>query len=541
MKALILFLFFCWQSIALAAVTTQVDPSSIQIGDSFRLTFTIEGSQDAGIPDLTPLQKLFNIVGTERSMSYSIVNNQAHSASQWTVVLSPKITGTLPIPAIKFGQQQSEATKIEVTGDKPTTTADDQGDKSQAGVMLKVELSETAPYVNQQVIYTVKLYNSQQLLNAEYQPPQVEDALLITLGDARRYHATIDGRIYAVEELNYAITPQKSGFIKINPPGFKALVYDSVPKHIRLRAKTTHLNVKPIPENFKGKDWLPSKKVVLTEIYDHQDTSMNEGSTLVRTVTLQASGIPAQLLPVLEFASGSQFSSYPEKAEQRNTVVQQELIGRETVKVTYLFNRAGRITIPALQLPWFNSETGKEEIASLPERTIDIIGNTVKQQATNEAKATSLPKPISPTMEKPSYTIAWWLVGGFALAWMLTLALWWLSRHRFKKHSEQRQALKLLAKACKTNNPLQVQTALLKWASVRWPDEDVLTIYHLEKLISDESLKTQLAGLSQVLFSQEKNSSWKADELWACIKSYLDIKPTTKEKNRDELPPINPF
>ncbi len=73
---------------------------------------------------------------------------------------------------------------------------------------------------------------------------------------------------------------------------------------------------------------------------------MKEGSTLIRTFTLQAAGIPAQLLPSLQFNSKAQFSSYPEKPELRNMTRQQDVVGRADIKVTYLLNKSGQITIP---------------------------------------------------------------------------------------------------------------------------------------------------------------------------------------------------
>jgi hypothetical protein len=541
-------ILLCWYCVAMATISVHLNPPAVQLGESFRLTFTIDDPKSSGIPNLTPLQENFTIAGTERSMLYSIINGQTHAVNQWTVLLTPKKTGMLPIPPIQIGSQQSTATSINVAGDTITTTLNDLKTTSQDEVMLKTEANLPELFINQQLIYTVKLYNSQRLLEAEYKPPTVEDALMVPLGDGRRYQTTINGRGYSVEEQQYAIFPQKSGQLKIIAPTFNALVFDAVPRRLNVQAKTTQLMVKPIPANYKGKDWLPASQVALTEVYDQTKTSMKQGDTLVRTVTLQAVGVPAQLLPLFTVDSGPQFNAYSEKPELHNTARQQELIGRVDVKVTYLLNKAGSITIPAFNLPWFNTVTGKEEVVSLPARTLDIkASNGGIAQQTNTPPQSNLQKtPDSPSTAdlpslrpKKSNALAWWLASAFTLTFILVLTFWWLRKSTPVNAGSKQLVIKNLRLACSTNNPNHAQQALLDWATFQWPNEEVLNLHHIAKLIHDAALKKQLMLLSKTLYDPEEASQWRGDALWRSIQSYTQKKFTTKNR-RNELPPINP-
>jgi len=546
MKRNLLFaVLLCWNILAYADVFTRVDPSVIRLGETFRLTITIDAPRPDSIPDLTPLQENFSIVGTERSMAYSIVNGEKHSVNQWIILLMPQKTGTLLIPAIQIGQQQSTAQSIKVTADSNAPAPSNQQDNNTPNdeVWLKTEVDSNKLFINQQAVYTVRLYNSQRLLDAEYQPPRIEDALMIPLGDSRHYQTIHNNRNYAVEEQQYAIFPQKSGNLKIIAPSFKALVFDSVPRQVNVHSKNVEVAVKPIPANYTGKYWLPAKQVALTEIYDPIDTTMDQGSTLTRTVTLQAAGVPAQLLPTLRFDSTAQFNSYPEKPELRNTAKQHDLIGRADIKVTYLLNKAGEITIPALKVDWFNTDSGKEESVSLPARTISIKAKGSAQQAPSE---TLTPHAVLPTKHidtlptGKSDNFAWWLAGCFALAWILTLSLWWLRKSAPAKSNSKRAALKQLQQACKNNNPAHAQEALLQWAAIQWPNSTPINLHHIAKLVHDTNLKKQLTLLSQALYSQEKNALWQGEALWHSVTSYLRKKPVSKSK-RNGLPPINPI
>lgn len=221
--------------------------------------------------------------------------------------------------------------------------------------------------------------------------------MLVPLGEEKRYQTQKNGVTFLVEEQNYAIFPQKSGPLKIKPPVFTALIYDFNPERVKATDKPMNIEVQPIPKEYSGKVWLPAKQVKLMEQYENSDQTIAQGNTLIRTVILEGVGVPAQLLPALNFAEIDGVNVYPEKGKDKNRVTYGELIGRTEIKVTYLFNKAGKITIPELKLPWFNTETGKEEIATLPAKTFEVTpslnpappANTSQADVTKNQKVTT--------------------------------------------------------------------------------------------------------------------------------------------------------
>jgi len=208
----ILLISICYGS-AQAALQVRIDSSPVSIKQSFQLTLIQTDTQDSSVPDFSVLKNDFRILGTARQVSYSMVNGQSSSSSQWIVSLKPLKTGVLSIPAIRVGNEHSTPMTINVeqvnTVQNPTEP--DNNDESQA-LMLKTEANETNPYVNQEIIYTVKLYNSKRLLDAQYQAPQVSDAIIIPLGEAKRYQTLHNNTNFIIEEQKYAIFPQKKWY-----------------------------------------------------------------------------------------------------------------------------------------------------------------------------------------------------------------------------------------------------------------------------------------------------------------------------------------
>ncbi|MCW8470321.1 BatD family protein [Fluoribacter gormanii] len=551
MKKIIIIGFFClFSAFANAEVHVQVEPSQASIDDSFRLILTQDNLQNGGIPDLTPLQKNFMILGTERRMNYSIINGQAQSSSEWTITLKPQKEGKVTIPAIKIGRDYTKPLTIEVTTGTTSqnSSKDNSANQNNQDLYLTTEVDKKSPYVNQQIIYKVTLYNSKHLLDADYKGPQVENALLIPLGEEKRSQIQKNNVTYLVEEQNYAVFPQKSGPLKIKSPVFTALIYDFNPERVKAQDKTINIDVQPIPKEYSGKIWLPAKQVKLMEEYEQSEKTIAQGNTLIRSVIIEGVGIPAQLLPTLNFAETDGVNVYPEKGKDKNRVTYGELIGRTEIKVTYLFNKAGKITIPELKLPWFNTETGKEELATLPAKTFEVTPsntppatNTTQPTLSQNQQITQPTKEVSELTTTPEkFDWAWIVAALFAFAWIVTLGLWgWQKRNKNTQRGQYKNVLNNLHKACAQANPQQTRDALLKWANLYWPDAPILNLTDLTRLTTDATFKKQVQILSQVLYKNKEKTLWRGDELWSSVQQLKKNNPRKKE-NEQALPPINP-
>jgi hypothetical protein len=546
-KLIIISFFYLINTLAHAELQIQVDPAEISQNEPFRILLTQPSLQSAnGIPDLTPLRKDFIILGTERSVNYSVINGQTQASSTWVITLKARKIGPITIPAIKMGADQSSPLTINVSAQDTSIQSTNDAQQLQ-DIFLTTEVNEKKPYLNQQITYKVRLYNSKQLLDASYQGPKVDNALLIPLGNDKRYQTQKNNVTYLVEEQSYAIFPQKSGPLTITSPAFTALVYGFDPQRIKATSKDITLKVQPIPAQFSGQTWIPAKQIKLSDTYENLGQTIEQGSTLVRTITLEGIGIPAQLLPSLHFADSDAFNVYPEKGKERNQVNQGEIVSRSEIKVTYLFNKSGKVTIPELKLPWFNTTTGKEEIAVLGPRTIEVTPSKAAAANTSPpiqgaALASQTNSGTTETTPAATATNNWaWLIAAlFALAWLLTLGLWaWQKRSRAPGKGAYKRALQTLHGACQQNNPQRCRDALLKWANLHWPDAPILNLADLMRLSTDMQFKKQVQILSQALYQESEKTSWHGEELWRSV-SNLKQTYTSPKTKAPSLPPMNP-
>lgn len=545
MKQCIGFLLWFFMTHVYAALTLQVDTSKISLDQTFRLTLSQEGVSQSSLPDLLPLRRDFTLVGTERSMNYTLINGKATSLSQWVIILKPKHTGQLVIPSIRLGHEQTPQSKIEVV-EEDVLNPEDSGVSQ--NVKIKVEVSNQQPYIHEQVLYTVKMYYQRQFMDAQFQPPVVQDALMVPFGEPRRYQAMEDDTPYVIEEQQFAIFPQKSGDMTIKPPRFQGLIFDSLPQKVKTRGQPVTLHVKPSPAGTLNHPWLPAKELNLSEKYEPQGQTLKSGDMVTRTVTLKAWGAPGQLLPKLTFSSDNYFSAYPETPQEKTFIEKNNLLGVIKFKVNYLFNQPGHITIPELRMEWFNTQTGRFETAILPARTMTVAAAAnqampppaVQQPApvlTNATQPQPTEAPLAASVPSKFSMISWlgWIAAGlFALLWVATLFV----RKKSNAAVSLKQVKEHLRQACLQSDPVSAKNALLAWAKIIWPHAHIMNLEHVMGVTQDPILNGEIQSLSEALYPSNPRS-WEGESLWRAVEAFHQ-KKTEKPVKPSVLPPLNP-
>lgn len=546
MRQIIKLFFLCLFSFAAWAkgITVELDASQIEVGQQVRLTLTYDPKEAQGIPDLRALQTDFTVLATEQSTSYTVINGQARSVGQWGLVLEPKHTGMITIPALRIGPLTSEPIQLNVNPSthavaKQSTDQNMPVIDSEDATALTVSVDNKKPYLNQEILYKVRLTSRHRLIDARYQAPQVEDAILFPLGEGQQYQTTRGGVIYQVDEQAYAIFPQKSGPLKITPPSLHALTYDFSPKPVTLTGDTVTLQIQPLPKHMVRRQWLPSKLVRLQESYDQTETKLSQGATIVRNIDLQAQGLVAQLLPEISFPDSADLRIYPGQAERDNRIQQGELWGRYKLKITYVFPTAGTVILPAIKLPWFNVKTQKLELAELPAKTYEIMAmGTAKKSRPLPA----LPKKNSFLKKHPSssHPSSWelkpvlllWIALGVGILSVLAIAGFW-----GWQVSQPKRALRA---ACRANDIERTKLALAAWGRQHWPDSNILHFTDIIPLLPEHSpLYKALQEFSRVVYSPDPVSRWQGTALWQTVKKFK--KTCAIQCTSDSIiPPIHP-
>lgn len=586
MKKILLILFtlcFLGSSPLFAKLSLSISSAEIAEDESFQMSLYLEGSLMQELPDFSPLQKDFKILSTSKNLSYQAINGQVKIATQWTLLLKPKKAGLLEIPALHLEKEQSKALHIKVLKTADALQNSRTSALNQKEILLEESLDQKKPWLHQLVIYTVKIYLGRPLLEANFRPPEIEDGLLVPLGNPEHSKIIKHDRFYDLETHHYAIFPQKSGSLLIKPPSLQALTYESIPQSIRVKGSPKKLEVKPAPFSANPKQaWLPAQSLQVEESWEPSHIQIKEGETLTRTISLRAKGLPAQFLPKLQPQKGEGWQVYEEGVEESNEIHPNNVIGTKVIKWTYLFPKAGNFSIPAQTLNWFNISSQTPELAHLSQRSFQIQSSELKSSSkpsssssSKKAILPSQPNEVSITSSKQSelaqrlpaalsekplsktsfvskvfsnfsdsslvLSLPWILSFAFALLWLLTVFFW--QQQKNARTNTKKYLLSNLKAACLHNEAFAAKEALLAFARKQWPEHYFLNLMEIDPFMKEEALRTELIALSKALYFEKGKDAWVGKPLWVAFNHYLSFlkKEKKKKKISKTLPPLHPI
>ena len=572
LRALTVFLFMlCIPAQGQAAdINASVDRSIVHDGESLQLDLEASSSVDND-PEFAPLEKDFDILSRNKSTSMQIINGQISRKTRWSLMLMPKRSGTLRIPAITFGKDKSNPVTISVKSgqsSQPSSAADD--------VFIQVSATPQRSYVQAEILYTVRIFLAVNMNNASLSEPGLSDAdaVIEKLGDDRQYQTNHQGRRYQVYERQYAIYPQRSGKLRIEPVVFNAQLvnnsrymfspFSQQGQTRRLRSKAIDIDVKPIPAQYKSKHWLPARKLSLQEQWPTEPPKFKVGEAVTRTLTLRAEGLTAAQLPEIDEGAGNDFKTYPDQASLDDQKQDKGIIGTRTEKIAMIASHAGEYTLPEITINWWNSQTNRSETARLPARKITVLAGDGSRQPTitakpqdKQAQKTALPSPAdtatsSSASPRDSGNGFWpWLSLVLALGWLGTLVLMWTRRHRqtiataeqltedtMAKQLSVKQVEKNIRRACLANDGHACKEALLAWARLHYPQDNPSSLGDLTKYLNNE-LAGHIATLNKTLYSQS-TESWQGNTLWTAWDKTDNKNNQTKKDQRSVLAPLYP-
>lgn len=548
---IVLYLIFVSLQVSAMTIEVAVDRNPVNVGESFEVTFTTSDTPD-GDPDFSPLQQDFEIINQSQSNQSSWINGKTSQTLLWTVQLIAKHPGTLTLPAIAFGKDSTLPLSITVT-----TAANTPQGNNDTDIFFKVEASPKDPYIQAQVIFTMRLYRRINITQAKLDEPSLADAVVQKLGEDSNYNSQVNGVPYVVTERKYAIFPQKSGTLNIPPlnltaevlearqPRFNGFFNQQATQTRRISSEPLTLEVRPAPNTPKMTDWLPAEDVQLKQEWSGDINNLKVGEPITRTLILIAKGATVGLLPELgDNSSHPQFKSYPDQPNLKELPKIDGMYAFREEKIALIPSVSGSITLAAIEVPWFNTQTQHLEVASIPATTLQVNPGANATQ-TPPAPTSSLPIQQAPTVapaitaettRTSSNTIWPWLALFLGSGWLVTLGYLFITKQRTQtpripealpeKLPNFAQQLK---QSCQKNDIHTTQQILLAWGAASFNTHSLGALADL----CDARLRDEILILNALLYAPNGNSTpWEGKRL---LQAFNEQNITQKfQRNADD-------
>lgn len=520
-------------SLSWADLTAKVDRSVLDSNETLRLEIRYDGQVFTGEPDFKPLSNDFDVLSNNRQQSYSNVNGKTESFTAWTIQLRPKRAGILLIPSISFKGDISNALELRVRAAPANPTAANPGTQP---IYTETLVDNDTVYVNQQIILTHRLYTSINLRDYSLSELKIANALLHRLGDTT-YQKVLNGRTYLVLEVKYAVFPQSAGQLEIPSLRFGAYevntrsqfgVFNNRGNQVIRDTESVQVNIEAPPSQTAGLGWMPSSKVSLEQRWSGDLENATVGEPITRTVTITAKGLSSAQITPLEVLQSSDYRVYPDQPQLDQSLSSEGLTSTRIESFALVPNQSGEITLPPIEVRWWDINEQREQISRLPSTTLQVlpsVSNADDDLANDGAiiGATALSgnnlSAESPTISKPpnSNLISISLALNAILA-SLIVAMLIVRKTQARRENQDssmesqgtalqtlRQQLKTIEDAAKSDDLMAMRDAILMWGKTLFAERPPKTLKALAVSLEDKDIEQQFEQLDRQLF-QDKNT-----------------------------------
>ncbi len=527
LKATLLMTFLLASHTQAQELKANVDRQTVGLNDTLTLTVRQSGRTLTGGPDFEALRRDFDILSNQRSHQMRIVNGDMESWTEWRLMLAPKRAGTLDIPAFEFEGNRSEP--LRVTVQERQQQPDGQGQD----IFVETELNKERIHVQEQILFTVRLFSRVNLDGAEIQPLDLDDAVIKAVNE-ENYITQIDGRQHIVLETTFALFPQRSGTLEIPSLVYELAVSrgqrDFWGRSTRQRVRTDAQSVKvdPTPDDYTGDTWLPAANLELSEHWSADPDKLRQGEPVTRRITIQAEGLTAAQLPALTLPESPGITLYPDRPQTEEQVNVGGVQSTSTLTLAMVPNRSGRIELPAVTLHWWDTKADQMRTAELPATTVNVTAvpgaapprEDPQPRETGDADD---PSGATPPPADGSFSTMT-LVMGVISALLLGLSLWlaftvWrlkasLAEHearargaRDRTRAARNRTWQSVKRAAKADDLHALRRALLDWGGAVWPQVPPRGLTDLAERLDDDVARARLQELDAILFRGDTHAA----------------------------------
>jgi hypothetical protein len=514
-------------------LTASVDRNEISIQETFTLTIAAN-SRASGAPDFSPLKNDFEILSNNQSQFTSITNSGAEFKKVWQLTLAPKRVGKLLIPSFNVDNSVSDAIEINVSQQSQTQTNSDES------VRVNIEVSKNDVYVQEQILVTIKLISQVNLSQAEMQPLEIKNAVLIPLSEKpKQYVSNINGKQHLILESNYALLPQESGELII-----PSVIYSVVPNVerdlwndpfgrnrasiLRLPTEEQRIKVKPVPAEATGKIWQPASNVTLHETWSASLDHLKMGEPVTRTITITAEGLTGGQIAPLPTNTIDGLTFYPDQPQNSDSKSTKGIEGTRIETTAIIPNHGGEFTLPEVSVEWWDVNSQSMKTATLPEKKINVLGDaasTTNSAQTTTATAASGNQTTNTEVVTKANPWLWASTVLFALmALVLSVYVFHLKAQLKQLQAEQGKAdaitsekekhiWDLLKHSAANKNASELRKHILSWAKFQWPEATIHSLDDVAKLAGKIELTQALKKLDERLYSNHPDDNWVPQEI----------------------------
>lgn len=387
----------------------QLERTRVSVGEGVRYVIEIAQEGRGGrvpepeLPDFTEMGISLKGPMTSQGQSTSWINGQVtrRTTVSYAYYLIPTKPGKFKLPVhVKVNGAKVRAPRIpvlEVIGAAmpeeavaPSETARPQEAPSDLFLWLRVD--KPSPYVGEQVIYAIELYESigRRVDISLNEPPGFQDFWTEELNVTPTRAEVIDGRRFHVHTIfRRALFPQRAGELMIGRPqadvGVVADLFRPVQRLRRVVGQALKLQVRPLPGAGRPPGFSPNNVGNFKIAAEVDRAQVKQGEPLTLTVTISGTGNINAIDPG-EWPALPGMRRYDPKVEVA-TYEGERVGGERRYEFLVIPEQAGALELPAHRFSFFDPATERYETVSTRPIKLEVTADPNAPQPTGMGDA----------------------------------------------------------------------------------------------------------------------------------------------------------
>jgi hypothetical protein len=313
----------------------------------------------------------------------------------------------------------------------------------------------------------------------------------------------VEVETYTVQRHELALFVMRPGVAQIPPFTVRfesARRFGEKPVEHRLSTPALQVEARMPPgaENLPG--LITARELRVEEAWQPQPRKAQVGDAFTRTVTLTAPDVPGMVFPPLPLAKVDGLAVYAKPPVVQDQVERGDLTGKRVETVTYVCERPGQFTLPALVIPWWDVKNQQLMRVTLPAVTLEVAPGPVRGNGAT-----------GPAGEAPGRSWLWWTLGIVLPLVAVTAVLWhrrrallaaW-GRRRVQRQASEAGLFAQLLDACRASDARAAYNGLLRWLDARHRGPDAATIEAFLARHPNPDLRRQVEMLQESVLGRE--------------------------------------
>ena len=336
---------------------------------------------------------------------------------------------------------------------------------------------------------------------------------------------TIDDESYLTQRHELSVFTQRTGQITIPPfpvrfSGKKSFTAQPEPVTAQTKALTFQSKRPDVPAELGIV--IAAAKLNVTESWNPDSiTELTIGDVVERVIRREASNTTAMMMPEIDASSPSGVRIHRAAPVVRDRSNRGSVTAEREDTIKYQFEQPGAVTVPAITISWWDTDSAALEQQVLPERVFRVEGEVAADESLNSESTTSN---------------AIWMLGAVGL---LFIAVVPLVLYRWIKPSalgEERMAAAKVRTACRSNDAMLAYESWLQWRRTLEGDRGVA-------VLQSDPFYEQLSSLRQHLFGNPKTSTaWSGHQFLNVFETFRQriLRTDSSKIEPPDLPALNP-